>query len=233
MEHFYIDTNEDSGFLKLSGEEHLHCTKVKRHKIGDEIHVINGKGRKYITHISDIKRSETLLEIKKTEDYPTEDHEIIIGISPTKNASRLEWFVEKATEIGISKIYIIHCDRSDKKAVKEERLLKIVISALKQSGRYWLPQMRFFSDFQKLPFGQELKNYKTYIAYCENEEPHLWSVMEPDRPTFIAVGPEGDFTTQEISYAIEAGCKPVSLGNNRLRTETAGLYALMTFMLQR
>lgn len=232
MEHFYLETNENSGSLKLTGEEHLHCSKVKRHKIGDEIHVINGRGRKYVTLIKDIKRAETILEVKEVKEFPKENIDIIIGISPTKNASRLEWFVEKATEIGVSQIYIIQCERSEKKSVKEERLFKIVTSALKQSGRYWLPKIQYFNDFYSVPFEKELKNFNTYIAHCEKEEPHLQSVIESGKPTFVAIGPEGDFTQQEISYALEAGCKPVSLGSNRLRTETAGLYALMTFMLQ-
>jgi len=231
MEHFYIDTTVDSGIILLTGEEHLHCSKVKRHKTGDEIHVVNGRGRKYLTRIMDIKRVETLLEIDSFEDFEEKDREIIIGISPTKNPSRLEWFVEKATETGVSQIFIIQCERSDKKSVKEERLHKIVISAMKQSGRYWLPEVRYFSSFYKVPFHESLGRFSTFIAHCEREEAHLQSKITPGKPAFIAIGPEGDFTPEEVKFATDAGCIPVSLGKNRLRTETAGLYALITLLL--
>lgn len=226
MEYFFVEEAGNGNTILLTDEEHQHCTKVKRHKTGDLIDVVNGKGLVFKTKIISILKSETLLEILEIEEHQNLSTPIIIGISPTKNPSRLEWFVEKATEIGVSKIFIISCDRSDKKGIKMERLKKITISALKQSGRLWLPELQFFTSFTQLPWRTSLVTYQKFIAYCETNELHLKDVAKRNEPVFLAIGPEGDFTGKEVEFAMQQACIPVSLGNNRLRTETAGLFAL-------
>ena len=226
MEYFFVEDAGKSSGIVLKDEEHQHCAKSKRHKAGDLIDVVNGRGQIFKTKIKEILRSETLLEIIEVEDYQDKSTPIIIAISPTKNPSRLEWFVEKATEIGVSKIFIISCERSDKKGVKMERLKKIAISALKQSGRLWLPELRYFASLDQLPFATSLATFQKLIAYCESDELHVKEVAKSGSPVFLAIGPEGDFTRKEIEFAKSQACIPVSLGKNRLRTETAGLFAL-------
>lgn len=226
MEYYYVGDIVGHKSITLLEDEHVHCTKVMRHKVGDLLEVLDGKGSIFQTKIIDIKRHETVLEILKVISKNENDTEKVIAISPTKNPSRLEWFVEKATEMGVTSIFLIHCERTDKKNIKPDRLKKITISALKQSGATILPNIVYIDKLEKLISLINPENYKKFVAHCENEEEHLFNLADSNQNQIVLIGPEGDFTQNEIQWAIRNEFIPVSLGKNRLRTETAGLYAL-------
>ena len=208
----------------LDDIESQHCVKVLRHQAGDEIHVIDGKGKIYKGEIANLnhKRCEVQNMIELRSE-PRASH-LHIAIAPTKSTDRFEWFVEKATEIGISEITPIKCENSERPRLNTDRLERKAISAIKQNQSLWLPKinpLKSFSDFvNDCSIGQKL------IAYVPTKQksPHL-STIQPtlNQEIAILIGPEGDFSPQEVENAIQKGFKMVSLGNNVLRTETAGI----------
>ncbi|MBK7523979.1 MAG: 16S rRNA (uracil(1498)-N(3))-methyltransferase [Saprospiraceae bacterium] len=227
MEYYYSDIPVSGNKIILLEEEHTHCSRVKRHKQGDVIFILDGKGTQFDAEISEIRRNETILTVlEKTVENPFKT-EKIIAISPTKNPSRLEWFVEKATEIGATSIIFVQCERTDKKTLKADRLKKITVSALKQCGRKFLPNLHFISSLQEVNHCIRLKDFQKYIAHCRQNEVHMMKKVDSSKNQIILIGPEGDFTDSEILWALNNSFMPVSLGSNRLRTETAGLYALV------
>ena len=155
-----------------------------------------------------------------------QEQPVAIGISHKKNPSRLEWFIEKAVEIGISEIIIFKAQRTEKKSLNESRLMKILISAMKQSLNLHLPELRILNNFQEISKYCNHFDHK-YIAYCDGPTDLLSEVYTKNGSGLVLIGPEGDFTKDEINYAINFNFHPASLGKNRLRTETAGLVALM------
>ena len=210
----------------LNEEESNHCNKVLRLKQGDTVHLIDGIGGLYVAQIAETTRKAVRLNIiDKQEEFGKRNHYLHIAIAPTKNIDRIEWFLEKATEIGIDEITPIICERSERKIVKEERLEKVVTSAVKQSLTAYHPQINAaitFKDFIK----QSNADVKM-IAHCidENSKQGISEIIEPHQKYLVLIGPEGDFTPKEIDVALQNGYKPVTLGNTRLRTETAGLAA--------
>lgn len=210
----------------LNEEESNHCNKVLRLKQGDTVHLIDGVGGLYVAQIAETTKKAVLLNIiDKQQGFGKRNHYLHIAIAPTKNIDRIEWFLEKATEIGIDEITPIICERSERKIVKEERLEKVVTSAVKQSLTAYHPKINTaiaFKDFIKQS-DVELK----MIAHCidENSKQAISELIKPHQEYLILIGPEGDFTPKEIELALQNGYKPVTLGNTRLRTETAGLAA--------
>lgn len=208
----------------LSTEESKHCIRVLRLQQNDIIQLIDGKGGLYEAKIVQPDPRRTALTIVNcTKEYGKRNHYLHIAIAPTKNMERLEWFVEKATEIGIDEITPLICDRSERKEVKFDRLNKIITSAVKQSIKAYHPQLNEqirFKDFVKSDSGQR------YIAHCMEGSKEQFSsdLIKHDRYT-ILIGPEGDFTPQELNSALSSGYKSLSLGTSRLRTETAALEA--------
>lgn len=208
----------------LPESESQHCIKVLRMKPGDFIEVIDGKGYRYECQIIDAHTKRTLVKIINSENIPLSwNNNITIAVAPTKNMDRMEWLIEKLTEVGINNIVPLKCRYSERKEIKFERMEKIAISAMKQSLKAVLPkieQMTTISDFIK-------NNDATqkFIAYCSPSIPRLLFSKEykPNKDTIILIGPEGDFSIDEITHAINNGYKPISLGDNRLRTETAAL----------
>ncbi|MBK8621828.1 MAG: 16S rRNA (uracil(1498)-N(3))-methyltransferase [Saprospiraceae bacterium] len=231
MQYYFSQEIKGDKTILLSGEEHQHCSKVMRHKRGDTLYVLDGKGHIFETVIGEINRNDTHLIIQKKIEKPEAGPQRYIAISPTKNPSRLEWFIEKATELGITGFIIIFCHRTDKKPVKTERLQKIIVSALKQSGRTVLPTLRVLDKFENMAEIPGFMLYKKFIAHCEKNEEHLLSKTDKKEDQLVCIGPEGDFTPSEIDWSIERGFIPVSLGSTRLRTETAGLYAATCLVL--
>lgn len=213
----------------LPEEESGHCIRVLRMQEGDELLITDGKGRFLKSQITKAhhKRCEvSVLEI--IEQPPLWDFNLHIAIAPTKNMDRMEWLVEKATEIGINEITFLRCRYSERKEIKIPRIEKIMISAMKQSQKATLPklnEMILFEDFVSIPFqGQK------YIAHCENEEkPLIKQLYSIGESALILIGPEGDFSSEEIQLAKTHNFAPVSLGESRLRTETAALVACQTF----
>ncbi len=218
----------------LPDEEAAHAVRVLRLQEGDELLVTDGRGGLYRCHIA--LASAKHCSVTVDEALPSQKGwagKICLAVAPTKNIDRLEWLAEKATEIGFDALSLLLCDFSERRVVKTERLEKILIAAMKQSHKAWLPTLEAperFSDFIRRPFdGQK------FIAHCY--EPSDVGVVEPRKPflldalqcggnALVCVGPEGDFSINEVRQAIDLGFVPVSLGNSRLRTETAGLVAV-------
>jgi 16S rRNA (uracil1498-N3)-methyltransferase len=209
----------------LSEDESWHCIKVLRHKAGDPITMMDGKGSYYSCTLLDPNPKKCILAIN-TVDFRENTilYDLHIAIAPTKNIDRIEWFVEKAVEIGIREISFINCKNSERKIIKLDRIQKIVESACKQSLQRYIPQLNELADYtpfiKNIPVGTH-----AYIAHCQTKDlPHYTTLVKPAGKLLFLIGPEGDFTMNEVTLAMEHGCKELSLGANRLRTETAALF---------
>lgn len=225
--HLFYSTNIQENRIELDADESRHLSKVLRLTNGDQVVVVDGRGSWFICEILEAHTKKAILAVRKQEDR-SQDFRVEIAAAPTKNLNRWEWFLEKATEIGINAIHPVLTSHSERKVLKRERQEKILISAMKQSYKAEQPILSDFikySDFIKLPFEGE-----KYIAHCVDELPKmkLKSIHPKGKKALILIGPEGDFSPEEISAAIAAGFKPVSLGTSRLRTETAAIVACHT-----
>lgn len=217
----------------LPHEEGAHCLRVLRHGAGDEIYVTDGKGYRYKCVITDVnaKKNHVALKILSTESFrPHWGCSISLAVAPTKNADRMEWMVEKGVEIGVDRIYLIICQHSERKIMRTARLEKIAISAMKQSLKTTLPEIITVTAEEYFKIAGEREGQK-FIAHCERDMPRLLLSKELVGATrcedyHLAIGPEGDFTSNEIDSALKAGFKPVSMGESRLRTETAAIFGL-------
>lgn len=215
----------------LDESESKHCIRVLRLEQGDEIVLVDGRGGMFTAEIVDPNPKRCAVKIVKSElNYGQRNFSVHIAIAPTKNIERMEWFLEKATEIGLDRITPVICRFSERKEIKSDRLEKVMVSAMKQSIKAKLPQLdplTKFNDFIAQPFeGQK------FIAHCDEQHRDvLKKMIAPNQNYLILIGPEGDFSAEEIEKAIKAGYHPVSLGDSRLRTETAGVVACHTFNL--
>jgi 16S rRNA (uracil1498-N3)-methyltransferase len=216
----------------LSEEESKHCIKVLRLAKGDHVNLIDGKGGFYLAEIIDDHHKKTLVKVVEKNIQQKRNYKLHIAIAPTKNVDRIEWFLEKATEIGIDEVSFIECQNSERAVVKTERLNKIVTAAIKQSQQAYHPLLH-----EPLKFKEYIRTFKSeesekYIAHCRNSEKRKFSsIYKAGKDAIILIGPEGDFSEEEISMAEDAGFKSISLGENRLRTETAALVACHTVSL--
>ena len=213
----------DSKTHVLNEEESKHACKVMRLSTGDNVAILNGKGIEFVTKIIEAHPKHCKVEIvsKITEEVPGTN--LHIAIAPTKIIDRIEWFLEKATEIGVTEITLLLCSNSERKIVKEERLEKILVAAMKQSKRLFLPKLNALVDFNSF-----LKLHpKGLIAHCYEGEKFSISDKFEKTDCPILIGPEGDFSIVEVEKALKSGYSTITLGKNRLRTETAGLYAVM------
>jgi 16S rRNA (uracil1498-N3)-methyltransferase len=210
---------------QLPASEAQHCLKVLRMQPGDKIHLTDGKGNFYEAAIGDANPKNCRLDIlKKTPQPPLWKGKIEIALAPTKNTERVEWFVEKATEIGIDKIAFLNCRFSERKEIKTDRINKILVSAMKQSEKAQLPDLQETMPFKEF-IRRDFQGQK-FIAHCYPEEKSLLSqAYEKEGNVLILIGPEGDFSEEEVTLAKAQGFVPVSLGESRLRTETAALTA--------
>lgn len=208
----------------LPEDESKHACRVLRLKTGDLIEVVNGNGLLVEGEIIDDYVKKTAIKVVKSHQEAKEKQHIHIAIAPTKNMDRFEWFLEKATEIGVNEITPILTSNAERKVIKMERLEKVVISATKQSQRLFKPQINpltLFTDFLE-------STDNAFIAHCEDmDKKSILNAAEINDNFTLLIGPEGDFSTNEIQQALKKGYKPVSLGTNRLRTETAGVYAVV------
>jgi 16S rRNA (uracil1498-N3)-methyltransferase len=218
-----------NGTLYLNPDESRHCFKVLRKKLGDVIHLIDGEGNFYEVRINMASQKRISFEIIKSWPEEKRPYDLHIAIAPPKNIDRFEWFLEKVTEIGIDEITPVFCDHSERKTIKKERLFKILLSATKQSLKAKLPVLNAPISFRNFI----LKNHSTscYIAHCQNQNKESLKNL-PSSNTTILIGPEGDFSSNEISLALKNAFTPIHLGNSRLRTETAGVVACHTVALQ-
>jgi len=235
MQLFYnpeiLETTKEIIFDKV---ESAHIVRVLRKKEGDLLHITNGKGLLFDAHIVIANDKKCLANIIKTEQKPKPwNYYLHIAIAPTKNNDRMEWFLEKATEIGIDEITPIICSNSERRVVKTDRFEKIIQSAMKQSLKFTLPKLNEPIKFTEF-INQEFEG-KICIAHCEEQEKNLLKdIVKPNEKTTILIGPEGDFSYDEIKKALLKDFTPISLGESRLRTETAGLVAvnLVSFINQ-
>jgi len=190
---------------------------------GDSLDLTDGHGFFYRATINDANPKKCTFDIIEKKEIPSRDFSISIAIAPTKNIDRTEWFIEKAVEIGIEKIQLLQCKNSERKHVNHERLVKIAISAMKQSGQARLPIISEMIPFQKIISHTALQKF---ICYVDADNPNqLKSLARPEQSYLVLIGPEGDFSKEEIQMATDVEFKKVSLGPNRLRTETAALTA--------
>lgn len=214
----------ETGNLILSEEESRHVCKVMRKIEGDQVLILDGKGNKATAEITLAHPKKAAVAIREVQSVSSRKPiSLTIAIAPTKNLNRIEYFVEKATEIGIDTISPILCHQSERKVIKTDRLEKIAIAAMKQSGQVFLPQIE-----ELTPLKEFIKNNPNgLIAYCPDHltNPQLLNEVKNRESITILIGPEGDFTQEEVNFALENGYKTVSLGNSILRTETAGVYA--------
>ena len=228
--HWFYTPDLKDGIGQLSKEESTHATRVLRLKVGDQIRLTNGQGGLFLGEISKLKASGCEVRVLEQEDSEIPPVQLHIGIAPTKNISRLEWFLEKATEIGIQGILPFLSEHSERKVIKPERLNKILLSAMKQSQRTWLPELGPLQSIKEV-IQSEFEGEK-FIAHChENDLALLQHSYTPGKNALILIGPEGDFSKEEVDLAIENGFQPISLGTFRLRTETAALAACHTINL--
>lgn len=227
MQIFYTpDLQPESSVYTLNEEESKHCIRVLRLQPGDSIQLVDGRGGFYEARITDAHPKKTQLQIVAAQQaFGKRNHYLHIAVAPTKNIERLEWFLEKATEIGIDEVTLLLCQRSERKEAKIDRLDKIITSAIKQSLKAYHPQLNPITPFSKVvtqPFaGQK------FIAHCIDDAAKLTlsSQITLHGQYLILIGPEGDFTEKEVEEALQNGFKPITLGESRLRTETAALAA--------
>jgi len=225
MQLFYNpNITADSQSFSFDKEESKHIIKVLRKRDNDVLYVTNGLGFLFKTEITLASDTKCTVKIVSVEQAVSPKYKLHLAVAPTKMNDRYEWFLEKVTELGIAEITPIICDHSEKKQIKTDRLDKIVLSAMKQSNQYFLPKLNeaiAFKDFIKTKNeGLQL------IAHCEEtDKKSLKDILKPNLDVTILIGPEGDFSEKEIKLALENNYIPVTLGNTRLRTETAAIVA--------
>lgn len=226
MQLFYnSELTTASNTLTFSREESRHIVRVLRKKEGDNLDITDGKGNLYKGKILQAQDKKCTVQLfNGQEKSRNRNYHLHIAIAPTKLNDRFQWFLEKATEIGIDEITPVICAHSERKQIKTERMEKVILSAMKQSLKYHLPLLNNTIDFKRFI---EQKNYDMgFIAHCEDGKRDSLSTYLPcQKRIMILIGPEGDFSLDEINLALARGIKPISLGQSRLRTETAGIVA--------
>lgn len=226
MTTFYLPEVKE-GVTLLSPEESRHAIKVLRLNSGDKIQIIDGKGGFYLAEITEAHHKKTQFYIIKHTQQALPPRYIHIAIAPTKNIDRIEWFVEKAVEIGINEISFILCQNSERKVLNLDRIEKKAISAMKQSMNAFMPKINPLTAFNNSL--EQISQEGKYIAYVDFDNPQqLFDIAKENKNHCVLIGPEGDFSVQELLIAERQGFHKVSLGKSRLRTETAGIIACHT-----
>lgn len=222
--HFFYSTEVSTDQITLRDQELQHLSKSLRIKPGEELWLLDGLGSKYLGVLLSLSKKEATVRIlEKWQEAPPKG-KLHLAIGPTKNVSRMEWLIEKATEIGLWHLSFVDTERSERSRINVERMNKIAISALKQSGNLFLPNI---SDLQTLSgfIKNQQETGHSFIAHCETDNlPHLAGEIKMGTNVLVLIGPEGDFTQKEIELCRNQGFKEISLGSKRLRTETAGIF---------
>lgn len=241
MNLFYCKDITPEGYATLDAEESRHAVRVLRLREGDTLHVTDGQGHLYECRVVEASDKACTVETQHAaSQMPTSLEEtprtasLHLAVAPTKNPSRMEWLVEKAVEVGVGEITLLDCDHSERSFLKTDRLERLALSAMKQSLHLTLPRIN-----PAVKLREWLRTFAggtpalQFIAHCEADQPRtpLGSVLEAGRDAVVLIGPEGDFSQEEIDLALQCGFKPVSLGPSRLRTETAALYAAVAFSI--
>lgn len=220
---FFFVPDITGSLVVLDEDTSRHITQVLRMKVGDELLLTDGRGTKATAIIEDDHRKRCAVRVKEKTWDPQPQPRIAIAISLVKNASRFEWFLEKATEVGVSEIIPLMCSRTEKEKFRTERLQGIITSALLQSQQSWMPLLHEPVAFSQLVSSRT--DTDKFIAHCLPHEKTELATVAGNGASIILIGPEGDFTGEEIEAAMANGYRPVALGNTRLRTETAGMVA--------
>lgn len=229
MELFY-STDIDAGFCRLDQDESAHCVKVLRHRAGDEIFVIDGEGTLLrCTLVDDSPKGAAARIEETTRDWGSHPYRLTMAVCPTKNMDRYEWFAEKATEMGVDVIAPVIGDHSERKVVKTERLQRVLLSAAKQSLKGAVPHIMEPCSVSQFIRSAKDSSALKLICYCFEEgdtmRAGIKDVLADNKEVIVLVGPEGDFSREEVQLAFECGFRPVHLGESRLRTETAAVFA--------
>jgi 16S rRNA (uracil1498-N3)-methyltransferase len=221
----FFHANLNDKFFELPEDESKHCIRVLRKKINDQITIIDGKGNKALCEIIDDNAKKCKLEIIEIIHFENNYKQgIYLAVAPTKNFDRMDWMIEKCTEIGISEITFIETENSERNKINIERCEKILIQAIKQSKQYWLPKINNIISYHGFIDNLKAEDYNCLLAWCMEEKISINSVFNENKPTLVMIGPEGDFTENEVKIALQKNFKPITLGNNILRTETAAIY---------
>lgn len=222
---FSDDIGDDMAVLNEDETRHL---KVLRKQKGDELQVVDGKGNAYTCRILTLGKDKSELEILSVIHHPKNSNRSIhLFIAPTKNSERIEWMLEKAVEVGLEAITFIETEHSEKNRIRPDRLERIAVSAMKQSGQFYLPAIHPLTELKHL----QLDGW-VLLAHCREGEKYsikeVLNTRSKDETVNVLIGPEGDFSESEVNSLITAGAVPIHLGNTRLRTETAGLYSVIS-----
>lgn len=242
MQLFYCKDITPEGYATLDAEESRHAVRVLRLREGDTMHVTDGQGHLYECRVVEASDKACTVETQRAASpndtfvYRETRHaaSLHLAVAPTKNPSRMEWLVEKAVEVGVGEITLLDCDHSERSFLKTDRLERLALSAMKQSLHLTLPRIH-----PAVKLREWLRTFAggtpalRFIAHCEADQPRtpLATALEAGRDAVVLIGPEGDFSQEEIDLALACGFRPVSLGPSRLRTETAALYAAVAFSI--
>lgn len=236
VRYFYVPDAASAG--ELPEEEAQHATRVLRMQPGDEMVLIDGKGVYHTAVVTEATKKRCLYRIKSSEPQERQWHPLLhIAMAPTKNMDRTEWFAEKATEIGVDEFTFLRCRWSERTVIKTDRIHKIVVAAVKQSHKAWMPAVNEMTDFKTFVeavadrASASGRKVQRFICHCHDDVSTLQlklplrESIRPGEDVVVMVGPEGDFSVEEVEWAQDHGFQPVSLGKSRLRTETAALVA--------
>jgi 16S rRNA (uracil1498-N3)-methyltransferase len=228
----FFQENITPPLVTLDPDESKHLTRVLRKKQGDLISLTNGQGKLFECVILEANPAKTTLKVVKTIEVAEEEFYIHLAIAPTKSPDRMEWMVEKITEIGFHELTLLETLNSERSYLKTDRLEKKIISACKQSLKYRIPKVNPITGLDSILESNKFEGFQKFIAYVdEHHDHHLFDIAKSNGKYLVLIGPEGDFDPTEIRKALANGFKPVSLGRSRLRTETAGLAAVEMLQL--
>ncbi|MCH7403383.1 16S rRNA (uracil(1498)-N(3))-methyltransferase [Belliella kenyensis] len=229
----FFTSNITGDILELDQEESKHLIKVLRKSQGDPVHFTDGHGNLFHCRIVEANPKKAVVRIESSEYHPEDDYHIHLAISPTKNADRMEWMIEKLTEIGVHEITFMESDFSERSHLKLERLEKKIVAACKQSIKTRLPLVNPQRPLKDLIKDEKFNDYQRFIAYVDKEnDTHLFARAHANQSYLILIGPEGDFSPQEIKLAFDNHFIPCSLGKSRLRSETAAVAAVHTLQIK-
>ncbi len=226
---FFYHPDLSHPVFELLPDEAKHCVKALRKRVGDEIFVTDGEGRLATAQIIDASLAHCAVQILHIEEgYSLRPHQFHLAIAPTKNADRMEWLVEKSIEIGIEHISFITCEHSERIKLDLDRLRRIAISAIKQSNTTLIPFMQIINYKDFIINNKQIE--KRYIAWCDEHNQNEFAQQElGGKDVILLIGPEGDFSPEEVALAENNGYQAIKLGHRRLRTETAGLYGVCVY----
>ncbi|MGY6562342.1 MAG: 16S rRNA (uracil(1498)-N(3))-methyltransferase [Luteibaculaceae bacterium] len=223
------DLSAEQNQAILNEEESKHATKVLRMQVGSTVSIINGKGQLFTAILGPATGKKNILKITNCTHFPKTPYTVHVALAPTKNIDRFEWALEKMTEIGVDTITPILCHHNERSVIKPDRLEKILVSAIKQSKNYWKPSLMPITPLTE--FLKSERSGEKLFAHClETEKTALFTAAKNKKEITICIGPEGDFSDKEVQLALEQGYIPVDLGENRLRSETAAVFSLITIL---